>query len=71
VNPQVAAGLPYVYFFGSGPSGISTDCLLAFYSLVPTRRSTTRTAPIKTAADAYGDITTGLRPVPWLASAST
>jgi len=32
VNPQVAANAPYIYLFGPGPSGISTDCLnLTFY----------------------------------------
>ena len=31
VNPQVAAGLGYVHFFGPGPSGISDDCLRVFY----------------------------------------
>ncbi len=32
VAPQVAANLPYIYLFGPGPSGISTDCLnMVFY----------------------------------------
>src|SRR6267378_2729042 len=63
VNPQVAAGLPYVYFFGSGPSGISTDCLLAFYQPgADAEVYNTNCANQNRGLTPYGDITTGLRP---------
>ncbi len=63
VNPQVAAGLPYVYFFGPGPSGISSDCLaLTFYQPgADAEVYNTNCANQNLLLTPFGDITTGIR----------
>jgi pimeloyl-ACP methyl ester carboxylesterase len=63
VNPQVAAGLPYVYFFGPDPSGISADCLaLVFYEPgADAEVYNTNCANQNRGLTPVGDITTGIR----------
>jgi len=63
VNPQVAAGLPYVYLFGPGPSGISTDCLaLTFYQPgADAEVYNTNCANQNRLLTPFGDITNGIR----------
>jgi len=64
VNPQVAAGLGYVYLFGPGPSGISDDCLrLAFYQPgADAEVYNTNCANQNRVLTPVGDITSAIRP---------
>src|SRR6267378_5713240 len=64
VNPQVAAGLGYVHFFGPGPSGISDDCLrVAFYQPgADAEVYNTNCANQNRVLTPVGDITSAIRP---------
>ena len=64
VNPQVAAGLPYVHFFGPGPSGISDDCLngLFYQPGADAEVYNTNCANQNRALTPVGDITNAIRP---------
>ena len=63
VGPQVAANAPYIYLFGPGPSGISTDCLtLVFYQPGADEEVyNTNCANQNRGLTPFGDITTGIR----------
>jgi pimeloyl-ACP methyl ester carboxylesterase len=62
VNPQVAANLPYIYLFGAGPSGISTDCLeRLFYQPGADAEVYNKFCANQNRGQApFGDITTGV-----------
>jgi len=63
VNPQVAAGLGYVHFFGPGPSGISDDCLRVFYQPgADAEVYNTNCANQNRVLTPVGDITNAIRP---------
>jgi pimeloyl-ACP methyl ester carboxylesterase len=63
VNPQVAAGLGYVHFFGPGPSGISDDCLRQFYQPgADAEVYNTNCANQNRVLTPVGDITNAIRP---------
>jgi pimeloyl-ACP methyl ester carboxylesterase len=64
VAPQVAANLPYIYLFGQGPSGISTDCLnLLFYQPGADEEVyNTNCANQNLGLTPIGDIAGGIRP---------
>jgi len=63
VNPQVAAGLGYVHFFGPGPSGISDDCLRVFYQPgADAEVYNTNCANQNRVLTPVGDITSAIRP---------
>ena len=64
VNPQVAAGLGYVYYFGPGPSGISDDCLkVQFYQPgADAEVYNTNCANQNRLLTPVGDITSAIRP---------